>query len=237
MNRKFSLLLVEDEPAIYTGLIDLFIFHGYEVEHTADGEEGLRMALEGKHDLIVLDIMLPGKNGFDVCNEIRNCNRETPIIILTAKSSEEDIIQGLSHGADDYLSKPFSVRELILRVGNLLKRTDKAKRANQSLRFGPWTIDVRNLIGVNENLEAEFTRREIDILDYLAAHKRPVSRGELLEHVWQYSGSANIDTRTVDIHIAKLRKKIERNPKYPQILITVRGEGYKLNREAEEGDK
>jgi DNA-binding response OmpR family regulator len=234
MERKFSLLLIEDEPAIYTGLIDLFIFHGYQVEHTPDGEAGLQLALNGKHDLIVLDIMLPNRNGFDVCNEIRQQNRETPIIMLTAKSSEDDIIRGLSHGADDYVSKPFSVRELTLRVGNLLKRTDKAKRAQDSLRVGPWTIDVRNLYGVSEDTRIEFTRREIDILDYLAIHKRPVPRSELLEHVWQYSGSAHIDTRTVDIHIAKLRKKIERNPKHPELLITVRGEGYKINREVEE---
>lgn len=228
MINKPKLLIVEDEIAILRGLTDLFIFHGFNVESQQDGLEGLNTALSGNFDCILLDVMLPSMDGFSVCNAIRESSREQPIVMLTAKSSEEDIINGLTLGADDYIAKPFSVQELVLRIKTILRRKGWDESSshldlNENIR-----IDRQNLAGTVNNIEQVFTRREIDILDYLHQHQRPVSRSELLEKVWGYEDPKQIDTRTVDIHIAKLRKKIEIDCKTPQLLITFRGEGYKL---------
>lgn len=228
MPNKPKLLIVEDETAILRGLTDLFVFHGFEVHSEQDGKAGLETALSEHFDCILLDVMLPSMDGFSVCNAIRNTSRDQPIVMLTAKSSEEDIINGLTLGADDYIAKPFSVRELVLRVKTILRRTgwdesDSSFRLNENVM-----IDRNNLSGMVYGQAQVFTRREIDILTYLHRHSRPVSRGELLTKVWGYEEPSLIDTRTVDIHIAKLRKKIEINCKEPQLLLTFRGEGYKL---------
>ena len=232
MRNKLQLLIIEDEPAILAGLIDLFVYHGYEVEAAQDGRVGLDKALAGTYDLIILDIMLPTLDGFALCNEIRKHNREQPLIILTAKTTEEDIITGLTLGADDYVGKPFSVRELVLRVEAVLRRSTKLRQQEAQLWIGEQLqIDTRNLIGTQAQRPAPvlFTRREIEILQYLKQHNdRPVSREELLAEVWGYAKDARLETRTVDIHMAKLRRKIEPNPIEPQFLVTVRGEGYKL---------
>ena len=197
MQNKIRILIVEDEAAIRAGLEDVFVFHGYEVESAAEGPEGLTKALNGNFDLILLDIMLPGMDGFEICNRVRAKDPEQPIIMLTAKSSDEDIIQGLTLGADDYVAKPFSVAELVLRVQAVLRRSR---------------------IGV-----------EMEILQYLGANReRPVSREELLTKVWGYAKDLHLETRTVDIHIAKLRRKIEVDPTAPKTLVTVRGAGYRL---------
>lgn len=228
MKRKPTLLIIEDEEAILTGLTDLFVFKGFDVDTCMDGEEGLRAALKDCWDCIILDVMLPSRDGFSVCSEIRKHSKEQPIIMLTAKSSEDDVINGLSLGADDYIAKPFSVRELALRVEAILRRTGK-DLSQQALEIGDLTVDLDNLSGQIHDETVHFTRREVDVLQYLVHHhQRPVSRRELLSEVWGYNKRTEFDTRTVDIHIAKLRKKIEPDPKHPSRLVTVRGEGYRL---------
>ena len=226
---KLKLLIVEDEQAILQGLVDVFVFHGFEVDSADDGKDGLEKALTGKHDLILLDIMLPSIDGFEICNKIREQDKNQPIIMLTAKSSEEDIITGLTLGADDYIAKPFSIRELVLRVNTVLKRVHLQNHENSILQIATIQIDTANLVQINDDNPLSFSRREIDILQYLQQHSnRPVSREELLEQVWGYKQADAIETRTVDIHIAKLRRKIEADPKQPEWIVTVRGEGYRL---------
>ncbi len=230
MSRKLRILIIEDEVAIRTGLIDVFVYHGYEVDFSAHGLEGLNKALTGKFDLILLDVMLPGMNGFEVCNRIREKNRDQAIIMLTAKNNDEDIIEGLSLGADDYVAKPFSVAQLVLRVQAVLRRTCNVLSQTQTINLGAdLSIDCQNLTGKRRDENFSFTRREIEILQYLQRHSnRPVLREELLSKVWGYANHLDIETRTVDIHIAKLRRKIEADPTEPQFLITVRGAGYRL---------
>lgn len=229
MTNKAKLLIVEDEQAILHGLMDVFVFHGYQVDSAMDGKVGLEKALSQDYDLILLDVMLPFIDGFSICNQIRERDLQQPIIMLTAKSSEQDIITGLTLGADDYISKPFSVRELVLRVESVLKRSQKLTEQIAVLSIANIRIDTVNLQQLDCKNPQQFTRREIEILHYLQQHdQRPVSREELLEKVWGYRKAENIETRTVDIHIAKLRRKIEADPKQPQFLLTIRGEGYRI---------
>lgn len=228
MSTKPKLLIVEDEASILRGLTDLFVFHGFSVDSEEDGQQGLETALAGSFDCIILDVMLPSLDGFSICNAIREVSREQPIIMLTAKSSEQDIIKGLTLGADDYIAKPFSVEELVLRVKTVLRRTGWSE-SNTELCIGDQIeIDCVNLNGTVYGKAQVFTRREVEILAYLQKNQRPVSRSELLAQVWGYNQTSDIDTRTVDIHIAKLRKKIELKAKSPKLLVTFRGEGYKL---------
>jgi two-component system, OmpR family, response regulator RegX3 len=226
---KPRLLIIEDEEPIRVGLEDLFVYHGFAVDSAADGPGGLAKALTGRFDLILLDIMLPGLDGFAICDRIRAVDRAQPIIMLTARTADADIIQGLRLGADDYVSKPFSVTELVLRVQAVLRRSGATGDEAERLRIGALEIDALNLRGRRGAAEIPFTRREIEILRYLAAHaERPVSREELLNKVWGYARDCGLETRTVDIHIAKLRRKIEPDPAEPRHLLTVRGAGYRL---------
>lgn len=228
--KKIKILIVEDEVAIREGLIDVFVYHGYDVDSTGHGTDGLEKALTGQYDLILLDVMLPGLNGFEICNQIREHDRDQAIIILTAKSSDDDIIEGLSLGADDYVAKPFSIAQLVLRVQAVLRRSQSVIEQQNLIRLGDdITIDCQNLSGVRDGEELTFTRREMTILLYLNAHsQRPVSRDELLHKVWGYAENLDLETRTVDIHIAKLRRKIELDSSDPHYLVTVRGAGYRL---------
>ncbi|NOQ16236.1 MAG: response regulator [Methyloprofundus sp.] len=229
MANKLQLLIVEDEQAILDGLMDVFVFHGYAVDTAIDGKQGLEKALSGRYDLILLDVMLPFIDGFTICNKVREQDLQQPIIMLTAKSSEQDIITGLTLGADDYISKPFSVRELVLRVECVLKRSMQASEQLAEIQVANIRIDTVNLQQIECAEPQHFTRREVDILHYLQLHNaRPVSRDELLEQVWGYQHAEDVETRTVDIHIAKIRRKIEIDPKQPQFLLTIRGEGYRL---------
>lgn len=229
MPHKPQILIIEDEEPIRVGLEDLFVYHGFAVDSAADGPGGLAKALTGRFDLILLDIMLPGLDGFEICDRIRTVDRVQPIIMLTARTADADIIQGLRLGADDYVSKPFSVTELVLRVQAVLRRSGATGDAAERLRIGELEIDALNLHGRRGAEEIPFTRREIEILRYLAAHaERPVSREELLNKVWGYARDCGLETRTVDIHIAKLRRKIEPDPAEPRHLLTVRGAGYRL---------
>lgn len=230
MQRKLRILIVEDEAAIRTGLEDLFVYHGYTVHSCADGRDGLEEALTGNYDLVLLDIMLPGLDGYAICERVRAVDREQAIIMLTAKSADEDIINGLRLGADDYVSKPFSVAELTLRVEAVLRRSRAGAALASRIQLGnDVEIDVPNLCGRRGDERLEFTRREMDLLEYLHANTvRPVPREELLNKVWGYARTADIETRTVDIHVAKLRRKIETDPGAPAHLVTVRGAGYRL---------
>ena len=230
MQRKIRILIVEDEEAIRAGLMDVFVFHGYEVDWSADGPEGLRKALSGTFGLVLLDVMLPGMNGFEICERIRSQDPDQPIIMLTAKTTDEDIIQGLSLGADDYVAKPFSVAQLVLRVQAVLRRARIGGGTDHQIRLGEDVeVDTRNLSGRRGGETLSFTRREMEILQYLYANPaRPVPREELLNKVWGYAKDLGIETRTVDIHMAKLRRKIEAEPGNPRYLVTVRGAGYRL---------
>ena len=232
MNKQIRILVVEDEEAIRTGLIDVLVFHGYDVDSAATGPDGLEKALTGKFDLILLDIMLPGMDGYEICDRIRTEDRNQPIIMLTAKSSDEEIIQGLKLGADDYVPKPFSIQQLVLRIEAVLRRSQVGLEMARTLTVGGIEIDTENFRGVKDGDEITFTKREIEVLSYLSHHcDRPVSREELLSKVWGYARNLDIETRTVDIHIAKLRRKIEADNKAPELLITVRGAGYRLKAE------
>jgi two-component system response regulator RegX3 len=229
MTKRPRLLLIEDEEPIRVGLTDLFVFHGFEVQGAADGPTGLKLALSGTFDIILLDVMLPGLDGFTICDRVRAVDRTQPIILLTARGADEDIIHGLKLGADDYVAKPFSVTELVLRVQAVLRRSQGVAVQTETLQLGDLTLDAANLVGRRGAQEVPFTRREVEILNYLAANPgRAVPRDELLTKVWGYSRGCGIETRTVDIHIAKLRRKIEPAPALPRVLITVRGVGYRL---------
>ncbi len=226
MATKPKLLIVEDEAAIRGGLVDVFVYHGYDVDTAETGDDGLRKSLSGKFDLILLDVMLPGVDGFEICERVRARDRQQPIIMLTAKSGDEDIIQGLTLGADDYVAKPFSVAQLVLRVQAVLRRSGIGDDLEREIRLANGVVvDSANLCAG----ETAFTRREMDLLQYLARHAdRAVAREELLARVWGYANHLEIETRTVDIHIAKLRRKIESDPSDPRAIVTVRGAGYRL---------
>jgi len=226
--QKSRILIAEDEEKIRQGLVDVFVYHGYEVKALENGSMVMKEALSGNYHLVILDVMLPGMNGFEVCNEIRKKDRSQPVIMLTAKGDEEDIIQGLKLGADDYVTKPFSVRELLARCESVLRRSSKLQVEKQKISWDVLVIDPMNLLIETPQGQMELTRREVDLLRYLIQHSnRPISRQELLKEVWGYQ-NPQMDTRTVDIHITKLRKKIEKDPDSPIFILTLRGEGYRI---------
>ena len=229
MGAKSRILVVEDEAAIREGLIDVLVYHQYEVETAATGPDGLKMAQSGHFDLILLDVMLPGMDGYEICDRIRAEDPNQPIIMLTAKTSDDEIVQGLKLGADDYVPKPFSIQQLVLRIEAVLRRSRTGRAQARMINLPGLKIDSESLSGSGDRPDVTFTRREIEVLSYLAQHTdRPVSRDELLLKVWGYGRNLDIETRTVDIHIAKIRRKIEVDSKAPQVLLTVRGAGYRL---------
>ncbi|MEM1178528.1 MAG: response regulator transcription factor [Acidobacteriota bacterium] len=224
---KLRVLIVEDEESIRGGLCDLLAFHGYLPEAVATGEEGLERALSGSFQLVLLDIMLPGLSGLDVCARLRAQLPGVQILMLTAKGSEEDVVQGLRAGADDYVSKPFSVRELAARVAVLARRAEARRRPQRQFRFGPWTVDPEGQRATSGAREVGLSTREVALLDLFAREKgRVVSRRRLLEEVWDMHNVEDIETRTVDVHIAKLRRKIDA-PEGASLIETVRGAGYR----------
>ena len=232
--QKQRLLIVEDEASIRTGLVDVFVYHGYDVEYAEDGTTAVQKALDNAFDLVLLDIMLPGISGYDVCERLRRERPELAIIMLTARASDEDVVHGLKLGADDYVAKPFAIEQLVLRVAAVLRRTTATTPAPDvpdAFSVGSMQIDTRMLEGRSTSAAnpVPFTRREMDVLVYLHLHSdRPVPREELLANVWGYKNETLLETRTVDIHIAKLRRKIEPEPKTPRYLLTIRGAGYRL---------
>ncbi len=224
---KITILIVEDDPALLTGLLAVLVFNGYAATGEKDGIVGFQTALENRFDLVILDVMLPGMDGFSICGEIRKKKPEQAIMMLTAKGSEDDIVDGLQAGADDYMKKPFSLRELMARVEALLRRSGSLI-PEEMLQLGTLLFDPVRLTVQKENEEVELTRREMTIIYYLNAHRnRIVSKQELLKKVWNYIVT-DLETRTVDIHMQKLRKKIKELLGDQQLIITVRGEGYRL---------
>lgn len=229
VNKDVEVLIVEDEPTIAEGLVDLCELNGYKVKHVADGESGLAEALSGRYGLVLLDLMLPGIDGFTICDKIREKDKSLPIIILSAKNADEDIINGLKYGADDYVAKPFSVPMLLARIEAVLRRSKQAFENEDKLVSGNLRVNFREYSGTRGTEELQFTRKEIEILEYLWKNRdRAVSRAELLLEVWGYENAEDVETRTVDIHITKLRKKIEDDSSHPQRLVTFRGEGYQF---------
>ncbi len=224
---KARILIVEDDSAILNGLLDVMVFHGYAAHGEADGVRGCTAALEGVYDVVLLDVMLPGMDGFAICRRVRAERPLQPIIMLTAKGAEDDVINGFKCGADDYIPKPFSLRELMVRLEALLRRSGKAC-GDVTLEWRGILFDGRNLRAALADQVQELTRREMDIIAYLFQHRdRIVSRKELLTRVWHYA-DAGIETRTVDIHMLKLRKKIAALLPGEEMIETVRGEGYRL---------
>ncbi len=232
-----NILIIEDEIAIAEGLVDLCELNGYRVKHVVDGESGLAEALSGQYGLVLLDLMLPGMDGFTVCDKSREKDKSLPIIILSAKNSDDDIINGLKFGADDYIPKPFSVPMLLARIEAVLRRSRQTMENEGKLVAGNLRVNFREYTGVRGTEELAFTRKEIEILEYLWNNRdHAIPRSELLRKVWGYENAESVDTRTVDIHITKLRKKIEDDPAHPKLLVTFRGEGYQM-RSAPECEK
>lgn len=228
---KATILVVEDDLAVLHGLLDVLIFNGYEATGVADGGQGLQKALEETYDLIILDVMLPSLDGFSICKEVREKKPNQGIVMLTAKGSENDIVAGFKAGADDYVSKPFSLRELMVRVEAVLRRTGKTL-GDEQVHYRGIFFDGKTLMASYGDHFVELTRREMDIIVYLHRHRdRIVSKKELLKEVWHYA-DVGIETRTVDIHILKLRKKIGSLIPDTDFILTVRGEGYRLEPEA-----
>ena len=224
---KASILVVEDDPALLTGLMDVLVFNGYDVNGVADGEQGLQTGMQDHYDLILLDVMLPGLDGFTICNDIRKKKPNQGIIMITAKGSEDDIVTGFKAGADDYIPKPFSLRELMVRIEAVLRRTGK-NIGNHEIHYGDIFFDGKNLRAEYGGRQVELTRKEMDIIAYLVRHQdRIVSKKELLTDVWHYA-DPNVETRTVDIHLLKLRKKLSSLTGFASFITTVRGEGYRL---------
>ena len=243
VSSKALILVVEDEPAIRTGLCDVLAFHGYAPQGEERGDEGLSQALRESYALVILDVMLPGMDGFEICQRLREERPQLPILMLTARGSEEDVLQGFRCGADDYVTKPFSIAQLVARVEALLRRggalDDDA--AQESFSFGGWEIDAAELAARQQGRSLELTRREVAILSLLVRERnRIVSRRRLLHDVWGYDNPERVETRTVDMHIAKLRKKLavsgtrranskSSNGSKDSPIETVRGEGYRYS--------
>ena len=224
---KSKILIVEDEPDMVLGLKDNFEFEGYEVITATDGEAGLERARAQKPDLIVLDVMLPRMSGLEVCKALRGEGWEGPILMLTARGQEIDKVVGLELGADDYVTKPFSIRELLARVRAILRRTDGSKKRLVQYGFGDVELDFEAYAATKGGEALELSPREFELLRYLIERKgETVTRDKLLEDVWGYDSYPS--TRTVDTHIAKLRSKIGDSGSEPRWILTIHGMGYKF---------
>lgn len=223
-----KILLVEDEEGLILTLTDRLRSEGFDVTSATDGEAGLFLAASGGFDLIILDVMLPKKNGFDVCRDLRRKGIETPVLMLTAKGETIDKVLGLKLGADDYLTKPFEVIELLARVEALLRRAPKTQADSpDAFRFGTISIDFKRAEVRKQNETVELSAMEFKLLQFLIENRGAVhSRDKLLDEVWGYDAMPS--TRTVDVHVAWLRQKLEENPRHPQFIQTVHGLGYKF---------
>src|ERR1700680_1231582 len=220
-------LLVEDEPGLSLTVADMLAAEGYSVDTAMDGPTGLSKAGAGEYDLVILDVMLPGKSGFDVCRELRQKGCDTAILMLTAKTSVVDRVVGLKLGADDYLAKPFDPAELLARVEALLRRVNKENRVNvRSFHFGDVEIDFERVEVRKAGQPLPLAAKELQLLRYLVNHRdRVVPREEILQQVWEYD--SEVSSRTIDVHIAWLRQKLD-NPQNPKFIQTVRGKGYRF---------
>lgn len=221
------ILVIEDEPQMLLGLRDNLELEGYDVQTAADGDEGLSKASSAPPDLVILDVMLPKRNGFDVCRELRARNVSTPIVMLTARSAETDKVLGLELGADDYVTKPFSITELLARVRAVLRRSNPQRPATDTVRIGDIDFDFRLHQARRGQARIEFTACEFELLRYLVQHVgQVVTREQILNDVWGYEEYPT--TRTIDNFVAKLRQKIEKSPHAPEHILTIHGSGYKF---------
>lgn len=224
-----NILLVEDEEGLILTLTDRLVSEGFEVASANDGQKGFELATSESFDLIILDVMLPKKNGYDVCRDLRQKGIQTPILMLTAKGETIDKVLGLKLGADDYLTKPFEVIELLARVEALLRRAPSQTNghSHEAFRFGAVTIDFKRAEVLKNDSRVDLSAMEFKLLQYLIENRGLVhSRDQLLDEVWGYDAMPT--TRTVDVHVAWLRQKLEENPKHPQFIQTVHGLGYKF---------
>ncbi|HEU5289908.1 MAG TPA: response regulator transcription factor [Cyclobacteriaceae bacterium] len=223
-----TILIIEDEPAMQLGLKDNLAIEGYQVDIESDGESGLHKIKTGGYDLILLDVMLPKLSGFDVCKAARLAGNTSPIILLTARGEEIDKVLGLELGADDYITKPFSVRELLARIKAILRRNrSRGNSKNELIVIGNLQVDFDSFFAKNHDTEIKLSHKEFEILLYLYKNRNKViSRYDLLEKVWGYE--EEITTRTVDNFIARLRQKVELNSNHPRVILTVHGSGYKM---------
>jgi DNA-binding response OmpR family regulator len=227
-NEKVRILLVEDEESIREGICDVLTYHGFAATGVGTGEDGLKRALTGEFALVILDVMLPRMNGFDVCQSLREKIPTQPILMLTAKGSEDDVVEGFKRGADDYVTKPFSIRELVLRVKALLRRAGRQDDSERTFSFGRWRVDGATLRAQAGKRVLDLTQRELALLALFAREKgRIVSRRSLLQEVWGMVNVDDVQTRTVDMHIAKLRKKVDTDGE--STIETIRGAGYRFN--------
>ena len=238
MSEGRAILVVEDEVAIRTGICDLLAFHGHRPTGVGDGEQGLAEALTGRYALVLLDVMLPGRDGFSVCEALRAARPGQAILMLTARGREQDVLRGFECGCDDYVAKPFSLALLRARIDALLRRVapdpiadgPDEDRPARTLRVGPLELDLDNLRARVGVLEIELTSRDLEVLEYLARERhRIVPRVDLLREVWGYERAEKLETRCVDMHVVKLRRRLaELMPEAESPIETVRGVGYRL---------
>lgn len=223
------ILLVEDEPGLVLTVSDLLATEGYEVETAGDGETGLAKAASGNFEVVILDVMLPRKNGFEVCRDLRQRGIDVAILMLTARTQVVDRVLGLKLGADDYLTKPFDPGELVARIQALLRRVQKENRIPlKSFHFGDVDVDFERAKLLKSGRQVNMAGKELQLLQYLIHHRgRVVPREEILHNVWEYS--SDVTSRTIDVHVAWLRQKLEANPQQPQFIHTIRGKGYRFS--------
>jgi DNA-binding response OmpR family regulator len=221
-----KILIVEDEPNMRMGLKDNLEFEGYNVDFADNGEDGLKKILENKYDLILLDVMMPKMSGLDVCRKAREKSITTPIILLTAKGEEVDKIVGLEIGADDYVTKPFSLRELLARIKAILRRSEKVDAKGDVAKIGKLEIHFASYNAFEDGIAVQMSHKEFELIKYLFDHRnQTVSRDDVLKNVW---GDIYTTSRTIDNFIVKLRQKIEHDVNNPKTILTVHGIGYKL---------
>lgn len=221
------ILIVEDEPNMVSGLRDNFEFEGYDVITAPDGVAGLQRALDESPDLVLLDVMMPRMSGLDVCKQLKTRRPSIPIIMLTARGQEVDKVVGLELGADDYVTKPFSIRELLARVKAVLRRSSTLPKEQEQYAFGDVQVDLKSCQVSRSGKPLDFSTKEFELLKYFLCHSgETLSRDRLLEEVWGYDRFPT--TRTVDAHIVRLRQKVESKPDDPRFILTVHGTGYKF---------
>lgn len=228
MNRRL-VLTIEDDPAIRRGILDALRFAGYGVLEAAHGDQGLAMAVSREYDLLLLDLVLPGCDGLEILRQVRRLRPTMPVIILTARGEETDRVRGLRDGADDYVVKPFSVKELLARVEAVLRRSPERPSSLRQVPISGGVIDLaRREIRFQDGRRVELSEREGELLEYLATNGgRAISREELLANVWRIAPQG-VTTRTIDMHVARLREKLGDDPERPAVVVTVRGQGYKF---------
>jgi DNA-binding response OmpR family regulator len=232
------ILVIEDDAAIRRGLVDALSFSGYRVLQAAEGTEGLRLALCATYDLLLLDLILPGPSGFEILQAVRQQRAALPVIVLTARGEENDRVRGLGLGADDYVVKPFSIRELLARVEAVLRRSPERPAMVSRIPLPEGIADLsRCEVRYRNGQRTDLSGREVELLSYLARHAgRAISREEILQRVWRLDPK-HLETRTIDMHIASLREKLHDDPGRPKVLLTVRGKGYMIARVGVEAAK